>query len=102
MKMFAVVLVLLVGPELAFAEVAKVAVVNRVTVAGGQVFGTTGPYEKLTGTIEFALDPKEPHNARITDLGRAPQDARGRVHFTSDMMVLRPTDPAKGNGVLLS
>ena len=100
-KMFAAVLVLVLVPALAFAEVTKVTIANRVTVAGGQAFGTTGPYEKLTGTIEFALDPKEPHNARITDLGRAPQDAGGRVHFTSDMMVLRPTDPAKGNGVLL-
>ena len=99
--LIAVVLCLAFCPSLASAEVAKVTVANRVTVAGGQAFGTTGPYEKLTGTIEFALDPKEPHNARITDLGRAPQDARGRVHFTSDMMVLRPTDPAKGNGVLL-
>ncbi len=101
-KIFAAVTTLIVLlPAVASAEVAKVTIANRVTVAGGQAFGTTGPYEKLTGTIEFALDPKEPHNARITDLGRAAQDASGRVHFTSDMMVLRPTDPAKGNGVLL-
>ena len=88
-------------PSLAFAEVSKVTVASRVTVAGGQAFGTTGPYEKLTGSIEFALDPKDPHNARITDIGRAAQDADGRVRFTSDMMVLRPVDPLKGNGVLL-
>jgi len=100
-RMFAAVLVFVVVPALAFAEVAKVTVANRVTVASGQAFGTTGPYEKLTGTIEFTLDPKEPHNARVTDLDRAPRDAAGRVHFTSDMMVLRPTDPAKANGVLL-
>src|SRR5258706_10151546 len=101
-KIFAAVTTLIVLlPAVASAEVAKVTIANRVTVAGGQAFGTTGPYEKLTGTIEFALDPKEPHNARITDLGRAAQDASGRVHFPSDMMVLRPTDPANGNGVLL-
>ncbi len=100
-KMIAALVALALGPSLASAEVAKVTVANRVTVAGGQAFGTTGPYEKLTGTIEFALDPKEPHNARVTDLDRAGRANDGRVHFTSDMMVLRPTDPAKGNGVLL-
>ena len=75
MKWFAAVLVLVLVPAPAFAEVTKVTIANRVTVAGGQSFGTTGPYEKLTGTIEFALDPKEPHNARMTDIGRAAQDA---------------------------
>ncbi len=92
---------LLLVPTLVFAEVTKVNVVSRVTVANGQAFGNTGPYEKLTGTIEFAVDPKEPHNARITDIDRATPGQDRRVHFTSDLMVLKPVDPAKGNGVLL-
>jgi alpha/beta hydrolase family protein len=101
MKTVAFVLGVLFGPALAFGEVANVTIVNRVTVADGQTFGATGSYEKLTGTIEFALDPKEPHNVRVTDLDRAPRAADGRVHFTSDLVVLRPSDPTKGNGVLL-
>ena len=60
-----------------------------------------GPYERLVGRIEFALDPADPHNAGIVDLNHAQRDADGRVHFSSDLYVLRPTDPAKGNGVLL-
>ena len=92
---------LLLVPTLVFAEVTKVNVVSRVTVANGQAFGNTGPYEKLTGTIEFAVDPKEPHNARITDIDRATPGQDRRVHFTSDLMVLKPVGPAKGNGVLL-
>jgi len=88
-------------PTFTFAEVTKVNVTSRVTVANGQAFGKTGPYEKLTGTIDFAVDPKEPHNARITDIDRATPAADKRVHFTSDVMVLKPVDPARGNGVLL-
>ena len=42
-----------------------------------------------------------PHNRRIVDLEHAPRDADGRVHFSSDLYVLRPVDPAKANGVLL-
>ena len=47
------------------AEVTKVTIASRAPVAGGQAFGSTGPYEKLTGTIEFALDPADPHNGRL-------------------------------------
>jgi hypothetical protein len=71
------------------------------TVANGQSFGTTGPYEKLKGTIEFALDPADKHNTRIADLDKAPRGADGRVHFTADLYVLQPVDAARGNGALL-
>src|SRR5687768_7179664 len=96
-----VVLFLLVHPCLTFAEVTRVTVTSRTTVAEGQSFGATGPYERLVGRIEFALDPADPHNARIVDLNHAQRDSDGRVRFSSDLYVLRPTDPSKGNGVLL-
>jgi hypothetical protein len=47
------------------------------------------------------LDPTDPHNSRIVDLEHAPHGTDGRVHFSSDLYVLRPSDPTKGNGVLL-
>ena len=50
------------------AEVTKVTIADRAVVAGGQAFGQVGPYEKLTGTIEFALDPADKHNSRIVDI----------------------------------
>jgi hypothetical protein len=83
------------------AEVTRVTVTSRTIVAGGHSFGATGPYERLVGRIEFALDPTHSHNAGIVDLNYAPRDADGRVRFSSDLYVLRPTDPSKGNGVLL-
>ena len=96
-----VVLCLLVHPCSTFAEVTRVTVTSRTTVAGGQSFGATGPYERLVGRIEFALDPADPHNVGLVDLNHAPRDSDGRVRFSSDLHVLRPTDPSKGNGVLL-
>jgi hypothetical protein len=83
------------------AEVTKVTIGNRSAVAGGQAFGQVGSYEKLTGTIEFAIDPKDTHNSRIVDLEHAPREADGRVHFSADLYVLRPVEEARGNGVLL-
>ncbi len=96
-----VVLCLLVHPCATFAEVTSVTITSRTLLAGGLSFGGTGPYERLVGRIEFALDPADPHNVGIVDLNHARRDADGRVHFSSDLNVLRPTDPRKGNGVLL-
>src|SRR5262245_42507418 len=97
---FAIVCAVLV-PALAIAEVTKVTIASRAPVANGQPFGTVGPYEKLTGTIEFALEPANPHNKAIVDLDAAPRSSDGRVHFTADLFVLQPSAPSRGNGTLL-
>ena len=96
-----VVLFVFVVQGSAFAEVTKVTIATRETVANGQGFGSTGAYEKLAGTIEFALDPNDPHNKAIVDLQHAAKGSDGKVHFTADLFVLQPVDRAKGNGVLL-
>ncbi|HEX7237183.1 MAG TPA: alpha/beta hydrolase domain-containing protein [Gammaproteobacteria bacterium] len=85
----------------AVGEVVGVTIASRSQVAGGRPFGASGAYEALKGHIELALDPADPHNRGIVDLEHAKRSADGRVHFTSDLDVLRPADPAKGNAVLL-
>jgi hypothetical protein len=69
-------------------------------VADGHAFGKTGSYEKLVGRIEFAIDPNDRHNTRIADLAFAPRGTDGVVRFSSDLMVLQPTDRARANGIL--
>jgi hypothetical protein len=96
-----IVMCALVIPSSVRAEVTKVTIASRTVVAGGQAFGQVGPYEKLTGTIEFALDPADKHNSRIVDLEHAPREADRRVHFSADLYVLRPVETQKGNGALL-
>jgi hypothetical protein len=91
---------LVLTPSLLAAEVTRVDIASRSVVAGGQPFGSAGPYEKLSGTIAFALDPRDPRNARIADLDLAPRGSDGRVHFTADLYVLKPSDASRGNGVL--
>jgi hypothetical protein len=88
-------------PAIAAAEVTKVTITNRTVVAGGQPFGDTGPYEKLTGRIDFTLDPANARNKAIVDLNHAVTGADRRVHFSADLYVLRPVDPARGNETLL-
>jgi hypothetical protein len=88
-------------PGSASAEVTKVTIASKAVVADGQTFGRTGAYEKLVGTIEFALDPSDRHNKAVVDLEHAAKGPDGKVHFTADLFVLQPVDPARGNGVLL-
>lgn len=101
LAILAAVLFLFGFPASISAEVTRVSIASRAVVAGGQSFGATGPYEKLIGTIEFALDTADRHNARIVDLEHAARGSDGRVHFSADLFVLRPADAARGNGVLL-
>jgi hypothetical protein len=88
-----VVLALLASNGAARAEVTRVEIARRVDL------GLSG-YEKIVGTIHFAVDPKDPHNRMIVDLDKAPVHASGRVEFSSDLYILRPKAP-RGNGAAL-
>ncbi len=63
--------------------------------------GSTGPYECITGKFYGELDPKDPANAGIVDLDKAPKNAAGRVEYAADLDILKPVEMAKGNGTLL-
>jgi len=74
---------------------------SRSLVLDGRPFGAAGAYEKLAGTLHFAVDPAHPLHGTITDLSLAPRGADGRVAFQSDFYLLRPVDPTRGNRRLL-
>jgi hypothetical protein len=88
-------------PMLAGARVVQIRIDHRELVLGGKSFGAAGPYEKLIGKIEFALDPSSPQNTKIIDLALAPRNSRGEVEFTADFYLLKPVDAGRGNGRLL-
>jgi hypothetical protein len=94
------VLAALLSASVAHAEVVRLEIARREVLLNGQAFGAAGPYEKLIGTAHFALQPKTMANAAIVDLDRAPRNARGLVEFTADFYLLKPVDPAMGNGRL--
>ena len=64
-------------------------------------FGEVGAYERVIGTARGEVDPAEPANKGIALIDKAPRNARGMVEYTTDFFVLRPRDPAKGNGRIL-
>src|SRR5205823_8211283 len=81
-------------------EVTLVEIVERQPFAAGQAFGAAGPYERLSGRFYGELDPVHAANAGIVDIELAPRNARGRVAYSAKFDILRPVEPAKGNGVL--
>ena len=74
-----------------FAEVVRVEVTSRADIQLG--------YELIAAKVRFAVDPKDPRNAVIADIDKAPKNADGKVEFSADMMALRPK--TGGNGVAL-
>lgn len=95
----AIAVLLVAAP--AYADVVRVDVRARADLLAGKPFGAAGPYEKLSGTIVFAVDPLNPANRIITDIERAPRNAAGKVEFSSDFYVIKPKDPGRGNGTVL-
>jgi hypothetical protein len=94
-------LLVLMAASPSAAEVVRVETLSRKPFAKGAAFGTVGAYEKIRGRLHYAVDPKNPANARIVDLRLAPRDARGRVTFSGDFVLLKPVDLARGNHRLL-
>jgi hypothetical protein len=94
----ALVLLLLAAP--ARAELVALEFHTREPFADGTTFGTAGAYERLIGVARFAVDPSHLRNRAIVDLALAPRNKQGKVEFEADVFLLKPADPAKGNGAL--
>ncbi len=85
----------------ALAEVKSFEVIEDVPAYAGRSFDGVGTYRRVTARATIALDPGDPHNVVIADLGLAPRSAQGRVEAVADVVILRPADPSRGNGTLL-
>jgi hypothetical protein len=79
------------------ARVVRFVVEQTRSFAEGMSFGDVGPYERLDGTAYMEVDPRDPLNAGIVNLQRAPRNGRGMVEFSSSFFILKPVDMARGN-----
>ena len=77
----------------AYARVVRVEILSRSDIRG--TFGNAGTYERITGRVYFAFDPRNPENRKIIDLDLAPRNANGEVEAVSDFVMLRPKDPTR-------
>ena len=83
------------------AHVARIVIEKKTSPAfNGANFGAAGQYEILTGRAYGELDPKDPHNAIITDIQLAPKNARGMVEYMATFQVVKPTDMSKASHLM--
>ena len=83
------------------ARVSKVEITSRQVILNGQTFESYGSYELIKGKIYFEFDPANVANSKIVNIALAPRNEKGMVEAWSDLVVLKPVDAAKGNGVAL-
>ena len=81
--------------------ITAIEITARAPFVGGAEFGATGAYERLDGIAIGELDPTHPANRGIVNIDKAPRNARGMVEYRSDICILRPADPERGNGRIL-
>lgn len=63
---------------------------------GGYAWPGVGQYQKIAGKAYGEVNPADPKNALIVDIGLAPKNARGNVEYAFDFYILKPIDLAKG------
>ena len=78
------------------ARVVRFIVEQTRTFAEGTSFGNVGPYLRLDGTVVIEVDPRDPLNAGIVNLDKAPRNAAGMVEFSSPFFILKPVDMQRG------
>jgi len=97
MRLAHILLLSIIGVEVcaasAQARVVKVEILSRADIAG--TFGSAGTYERITGRVYFAFDPKNPENRKIVDLDLAPPAAAAAGRETPT----RREAPARGPAV---
>ncbi len=93
----AVVIALVAFPTAGDARVVRVEITQRRQVADGKSFGDVGPYERLDGVVVMEVDPRDPLNAVIVNLEKAPRNAKGLVEFSTPVFILKPVDVSRGN-----
>ena len=89
--------VILIAHASANAGVTKIQVVSRGPAYSGYSFPKVGTYERIIGKAFGEISPMDRHNNGIVDIGLAPRNTNGKVEYSFDFYILKPTDPSKGN-----
>lgn len=76
------------------ARVTRIIIDQTAPVAGQPA------YQQLTGRAFGELDPADPHNALITDIGLAPKNASGKVEYIASFVIRKPVDMSAASGLM--
>ena len=79
------------------ARTTKLQITSRTIAFGGYSFAGVGQFERIVGIAYGEVDPNDPKNAVIVDIGLAPRNASGHVEYAHNFYILKPLDLSKGN-----
>src|SRR5712664_3102303 len=98
-RLFALLPLLVIGgpPDVAEARITKIQITTMESPTfGGYSWPGVGQYEKIVGKAFGEVDPSDPKNAVIVDIGLAPRNPGGKVEYSFDFYILKPIDLSKG------
>jgi hypothetical protein len=75
-------------------------VIESLKITSVEPFGDR-PYEWVVARAHYAVDPTDPGGVRVTDLDLVPRDGDGKVRFTGDVVMLRPTRDGNGRALVV-
>jgi len=87
---------------LSLSPVASQARVTKIVVDDTATLATTGqniPYQQISGRAFGELDPADPLNAIIQDIGLA-KDADGKVRYVASFVLTKPVDMSQASGMM--
>jgi hypothetical protein len=88
--------VLVIAPA-AEAHITKIEITAMESPTfGGYSWPGVGQYEKIVGRAFGEVDPTDPKNAVIVDIGLAPRNTRGNVEYSFDFYILKPINLSQG------
>src|SRR5207253_2025554 len=76
------------------AKITKI-IIDRVAPVQGD-----STYEMRIGRAFGELDPNDPHNVLITDIGLAAKNANNKVEYIASFVVVTPIDMSKSSGLM--
>jgi hypothetical protein len=82
------------------ARIIRIEIASQTPLFAGQVFGSVGSYEQISGIAYGELDPSDRRNSVITDIRFAPKNSRGMVEYRATFTLQKPVDMSKSDGVL--
>ncbi len=79
------------------AHITRIQIITKESPTfGGYSWPGVGQYEKIVGKAFGEVDPADPRNSLIVDIGLAPRNARGKVEYSFDFYILKPIDLSRG------
>ncbi len=88
------------APAALAASIERLDIISRAPAFGGADFEGGGQYETIVAVAHMRINPAHPANRIIADIDKAAAPD-GWVRYQSDVIIVRPRDPARASKVLL-